>query len=327
MKSHLLALLLVVVLVFAGGCGEISSVPSKQDTTTASVDTSSRVDTIATTTTTATVTLPPASVNDLLSDRPTVWEDIPAYEGDSFSLVLDGRPYFTANTITTQVFELYSDIDTRGRCGFAFACCGTALMPTGSRGDISSVKPSGWKQAQYDFVDGEYLYNRCHLIGWQLSGEDANKSNLITGTRYMNTEGMLPFENMVADYIKETDHHVMYRVTPWFYGNELVARGVQIEAYSVEDNGEGICFNVFCHNVQPGVTLNYADGSSALDATTTTTAAQQQTASFVLNTNTKRIHRPDCRSVNSIKAENRRDFNGTLSELQAMGYSTCGNCF
>ncbi len=343
MKSRLLAFLLVLALVFVGGCGEIDSTSKENPSSTNTSITITNADDMSTTTsttgttptttflTTATTTATPPPSNELLSDRPTVWADIPSYQGDSFSLVLDGKPYFAANAITTQVFELYSNLDTKGRCGTAFACCGTALMPAGSRGDISSVKPSGWKQAQYDFVDGKYLYNRCHLIGWQLSGEDANKGNLITGTRYMNTEGMLPFENMVADYIKETNNHVMYRVTPWFYGNELVARGVQIEAYSVEDSGEGICFNVFCHNVQPGVTLNYADGSSTLESTvtttTTTTTATQRAETYVLNTNTKKIHHPDCRSVKSIKAENRRDFNGTLSELLGLGYSTCGNCF
>ncbi len=254
MKSRLFMLFLVLALVFVVVYGEINSTSKEPSSPT-------------------TATSEPAS--ELLSDRPAVWADIPAYQGDSFSPVLDNKPYFASNAITTQVFELYSKLDAKGRCGTALACCGTALMPKESRGDISSVKPSGWKQAQYDFVDGKHLYNRCHLIGWQLSGEDANKSNLITGTRYMNTEGMLPFENMVADYIKETNNHVMYRVTPWFYKNELVARGVQIEAYSVEDSGEGICFNVFCHNVQPGVTLNYANGSSTLESTATTTTVSR----------------------------------------------------
>ncbi len=347
MNRCLAALLLVLVLLFAGGCTEAAPPESGENTTSPGVDITTSV-TVAATTTTATdgtttstreetttttgTTVVPV-LNEYISDRAATWADIPSYEGDIFSIVLDGKPHFTANEITTQVFELYSNLDSLGRCGTAFACCGTALMPTGERGNISSIKPSGWKQAQYDFVDGKYLYNRCHLIGWQLSGEDANRGNLITGTRYMNTEGMLPFENMVADYIRETDNHVMYRITPWFYQNELVARGVQIEAYSVEDGGEGICFNVFCHNVQPGVTLHYADGASAPESTvttttaTTTTIAHENDENYVLNTNTKKIHYPDCSSAKSIKPHNREEFIGTLEELFGMGYSTCGNCF
>ena len=149
-----------------------------------------------------------------------------------------------------------------GRCGEAFACIGEEIMPTEERGVIGQIKPSGWQMAKYDIVDGKYLYNRCHLIGYQLSGENANERNLITGTRYMNIEGMLPFENMVADYIKETGNHVLYRVTPIFKDNELVARGVQMEARSMEDDGEGICFHVYVYNVQPGITIDYATGKS-----------------------------------------------------------------
>ncbi len=189
-------------------------------------------------------------------------DSIPEFSGKAYVTVNDGVPGLTAADRTSKYFESYSPLDYLGRCGVVNACLGRETMPTEERGQIGSVKPSGWQTVKYDFVDGKYLYNRCHLIGFQLSGENANNRNLITGTRYMNVQGMLPFENMVADYIKETHNHVLYRVTPVFKGNELVARGVQIEAYSVEDEGEGICFNVFCYNNQPGVDINYETGKS-----------------------------------------------------------------
>ena len=189
-------------------------------------------------------------------------EDVPAYSGSPYVILNDNQPGFTQEKLYTQGYEYYAQPDDLGRCVYTIACLGRELMPAGERGSISHVKPSGWVQAQYECVDGGNLYNRCHLIGWQLSGEDANMGNLITGTRYMNTEGMLPFENMVADYIKETGNHVMYRVTPIFRGDELVARGVQIEALSVEDGGDGICFHVYVYNVQPGIVIDYATGES-----------------------------------------------------------------
>lgn len=188
--------------------------------------------------------------------------EVPVYTDSAYAVINNNEPLFTDEELTTEGYEFYSELDSLERCGYTMACLGRELMPTKERGSISHVKPTGWVQAQYDSVDGGSLYNRCHLIGWQLSGEDANERNLITGTRYMNTEGMLPFENMVADYIKETGNHVLYRVTPIFEGDELVARGVQIEAKSVEDGGEGICFHVYVYNVQPGITIDYATGES-----------------------------------------------------------------
>ena len=160
------------------------------------------------------------------------------------------------------VFEHYSILDSLGRCGPAYANVCLETMPTQKRGPIGQVKPSGWQTVKYDGIDGKYLYNRCHLIGYQLTAENANPKNLITGTRYLNVTGMLPFENMVADYVKETKHHVLYRVTPIFKGNDLVARGVQMEAYSVEDKGAGVQFNVFVYNNQPGITIDYKTGKS-----------------------------------------------------------------
>lgn len=191
-------------------------------------------------------------------------EDIPAYSGQPYIVLNNNIPYFTEEDITTASFEQYGDLDKLGRCTTAYANVGMDLMPTEKRGNISSIKPSGWHSVQYDHVDGKSLYNRCHLIGFQLTGENANKKNLITGTRYLNVDGMLPFENMIADYVKETNNHVLYRVTPIFRNDDLVADGVQMEAWSVEDKGEGICFHVFAYNVQPGVEIDYATGDSWL---------------------------------------------------------------
>ncbi len=189
-------------------------------------------------------------------------ESIPAYSGEPYVAVEDNQPGFAQEDLTETAFETYAELDALGRCGTAYANVCPELMPTEERGSIGQVKPSGWQTAKYDCVDGKYLYNRCHLIGYQLTGENANEENLITGTRYLNVDGMLPFENMVADYVTETGNHVLYRVTPVFEGTELVARGVQMEALSVEDNGAGISFNVFCYNVQPGVEIDYATGAS-----------------------------------------------------------------
>ncbi|NCE97844.1 DNA/RNA non-specific endonuclease [Emergencia sp. 1XD21-10] len=191
--------------------------------------------------------------------------EIPPYENSPYVVLEDNMPAFSEADMSTESFETYSDLDRLGRCGVAFANVGRDLMPTEKRGSIGMVKPSGWQLAKYDIVDGKYLYNRCHLLGYQLTGENANEKNLITGTRYMNVDGMLPFEDMVADYVKETGGHVLYRVTPIYDGNDLVARGVQMEGYSVEDDGEGVCFNVFVYNVQPGIEIDYSNGDNRLD--------------------------------------------------------------
>lgn len=188
--------------------------------------------------------------------------DIPDYSGEPYVIVQNNVPYFSDADLTATSYENYSELDELGRCGAATACIGRDLMPTEERGSIGQIKPSGWHLAKYDCVDGQYLYNRCHLIGYQLAGENANEKNLITGTRYLNIAGMLPFENMVTDYVKETGKHVLYRVTPIFNGDDLVASGVLMEAKSVEDGGAGILFNVYCYNVQPGVQIDYATGDS-----------------------------------------------------------------
>ena len=263
-------------------------------------------------------------------------EGIPDYTDKPYVELNNNRPEFDESEIIATSFEFYSELDSLGRCGYTMACVGLDIMPTEDRESISSVKPSGWVNNRYDtdLVEGGYLYNRCHLIGFQLTGENANEKNLITGTRYLNIEGMLPFENMIADYVKETGNHVMLRVTPVFVGNNLVASGVQMEAYSVEDNGAEICFNVFSYNVQPGITINYATGENWLNGTAVpveteterTSAADDEVADYVLNTKTKKIHLPTCSSAQDMSEANKQDYHGTKEELLAQGYTTCGSC-
>lgn len=275
-----------------------------------------------------------ASFSDMDMESVPAYADvaeIPDYEGEPYVVLNDNEPDFTEAEITTEAYEDYSDLDALGRCGEAEACIGEELMPTGERESISSVKPTGWVNEKYDSVDGGYLYNRCHLIGYQLSGENANEENLITGTRYMNVEGMLPFEDMVADYVHETDNHVMYRVTPVFEGDDLVASGVQMEAESVEDDGEGVSFNVYVYNVQPDITIDYATGENwetpengtAGNPSSGDTSGQQ---TYILNTNTHKFHLPDCSGAADIKGKNREEYTGTREELTSQGYEPCGRC-
>ena len=277
---------------------------------------------------------------------------IEAYTGQPYVAVNDNKPYFSEDDLTTNSFEYYSDLDELGRCGVAYACIGTDLMPTEDRESISEVKPTGWINEKYDIVDGGYLYNRCHLIGFQLSGENANEKNLITGTRYLNVDGMLPFENMVADYVKETENHVMYRVTPVYDGENLVASGVLLEAQSVEDQGEDIEFCVYCYNVQPGITIDYSTGKSSLEEVEPeqVTEAQEETSErqiqteeseqepevvqesepkgtdYVLNTNTKKFHYPSCSSVDQMKESNKEFYTGSRDDVIARGYDPCKRC-
>lgn len=251
--------------------------------------------------------------------------DIPEYSGEAYTEINDNVPDFPEDDFTTTSFESYSDLDSLGRCGIAYANIGQDLMPTEKRGSIGQVKPSGWHTVKYDNVDGKYLYNRCHLIGYQLTAENANERNLITGTRYLNTEGMLPFENMVADYIKETGNHVLYRVTPIFDGDDLVASGVQMEAESVEDKGEGILYNVFCYNVQPGISIDYTTGDSS-ESDTQGQSSENAKVEYILNTNSKKFHKPSCSSASSIKSENKEVYTGSRDDLIAQGYDPCKKC-
>ena len=262
--------------------------------------------------------------------KPVSLDSIPAYSGKAFVTINNGNPGFSDSDLKTKSYEYYSPLDRLGRCGVVHACIGRDKMPTEDRGSIGMVKPTGWHTVKYDCVDGKYLYNRCHLIGFQLTGENANEENLITGTRYMNVTGMLPFENMVADYVKETGNHVMYRVTPLFKGNNLLAHGVQMEAYSVEDDGDGICFNVFVYNVQPQITIDYATGESSYNGTVIEPDDdddyQAQSTSYILNKNTKKIHLPSCYSVDQMKESNKEYYTGDIDDLLGRGYSRCKNC-
>lgn len=252
-----------------------------------------------------------------------VIESIPAYHGEPYVVLNDNQPDFDLDDFTMESFESYSDLDYLGRCGVAYANIGLDLMPTEDRESIYEVKPTGWQSVRYDFVDGESLYNRCHLIAFQLAGENANERNLITGTRYMNTEGMLFFEKMVGDYVRDTGNHVLYRVTPIFEGTNLVASGVQMEALSVEDEGEGICFNIYAYNVQPGVTIDYATGDNRLDESA---FENSETRQYVLNTGSHKFHLPSCAGARDIKAENLQEYTGTREILIMQGYKPCRNC-
>ena len=274
-------------------------------------------------------------------------DEVPLYNGEPYVVIDNNEPSFSE--LVKDSFELYSDLDSFGRCGVAYASIGPDLMPSEKRGSIGGVKPSGWHTVKYDIVAGKYLYNRCHLVGHQLAGKPSNcKENLITGTRYLNVDGMLPFENMVADYVKESGNHVMYRVTPIFEGDNLLANGVLMEGYSVEDKGAGVSYCVFAYNVQPGIEIDYATGESKLadsaqqeeqkTATVTPTPSpepekQEQAtgreasqADYILNTNTKKFHYPTCSSVNDMKEKNKQEFFGTRDEAISNGYSPWGRC-
>lgn len=256
--------------------------------------------------------------------------NIPDYDGKAYVELNGNVPEFSKSEKTySESFEEYGKLDSLGRCTYAVSCIGKDLMPTEKRGSIGSVKPSGWHISKYDFVDGKYLYNRCHLIGYQLTAENANERNLITGTRYLNVEGMLPFENDVADYIEITNNHVYYKVTPIFEGNNLVANGVQMQAYSVEDNGQGISFNVYCYNVQPGVAIDYATGDNQAvtsSSVTSTSSDEADKKTYIVNTKTKKFHNPDCDGVKKMSSSNKKKYKGTRDSLISNGYSPCQKC-
>ena len=276
---------------------------------------------------------------------------VPAYSGTPYAVMNENNPYFTELSNTS--YQEYSDLDTLGRCGIAKASIGQDIMPTEKRSDIGMVKPSGWHNKKYDTIKDSdntagYLYNRCHLIGYQLTGQNANPKNLITGTRYLNVTGMLPFENQIADYVHETGNHVEYHVTPVFAGDDLLARGVLMEAESVEDKGKGIKFNVFCYNVQPGIELDYTTGENRLadESETAETEKTEKTENieqsgypklekitgslsdykYIVNINSKKIHTPDCKSAESMSPKNRRGYNGDLSDLTSAGYELAKDC-
>lgn len=277
---------------------------------------------------------------EITSPEPAAFS-IPSYSGQPSQAVNNNVPYFSEASKTTEKFEVYGELDDKGRVTGCFANVCKELMPTTKRESVTSVYPTGWVQKQYKGIDSGWLYNRCHLIGYQLTAQNANPRNLLTGTAYFNTSGMLPYEDKVANYVKATGNHVLYRATPWFEGNELLCRGLQIEAYSVEDAGKGISFNVFVFNVQPGVSINYATGESWQDtpaptktedtpkAETTSKpspAAPEKSQSFILNTNTKKAHLPGCSAIKTMKESNKQSFSGTPQQLIDKGYSPCKKC-
>ena len=252
-----------------------------------------------------TVQSSPSDISVSSDEKNIQLDSIPEYSGKPYVVINDNQPFFTDADLTEEPFENYSDLDELGRCGVAYANICIDLMPTEERGSISQVKPTGWHSVRYDNVDGKSLYNRCHLIGWQLAGEN---------------------ENMIADYVKETDYHVLYRVTPIFEGDNLVASGVEMEAMSVEDNGDGILFNVYCYNVQPDITIDYTTGDSYLSTDSTSNSSASNKTTYILNENTMKFHTQDCPSVKQMKSENCKEYTGNRQDLLDQGYEACQKC-
>lgn len=251
---------------------------------------------------------------------------VPEYSGEPYVHINNNTPFFEDYELINGSFEYYSELDALGRCDVCMASVAQDIMPTGERESISSVTPTGWKNAQYNNVEGGYLYNRCHLIGYQLTGENANERNLITGTRYMNIDGMLSFENMVDDYIEETNGRVMYRATPVFRGDNLVADGVLLEAYSVSDGGSGVSFCVYCYNVQPGISIDYSTGENChLGGTSTVVESVNSDSTTVIGT---AIYRTPTGKRYHLDAEcgGKNSYETTLAEATASGLTPCKKC-
>lgn len=311
-KIRALAMMVCLALVMqsAFGCGTTEPAQGTQETT----------DDIEEKTQEQTVTEEqekslPSTENATTIEETFDFAAVPAYDGKAYVAVNDNIPFFTEEELSSASYETYGELDPLGRCTVCVASVGQDLMPAEERGNIGMVKPTGWHTVKYDFVDGKYLYNRCHLIGYQLTGENANEKNLITGTRYLNIEGMLPFENMVADYVKETDQHVMYRVTPVFEGDNLLAAGVLMEGKSVEDNGEGVLFCVFAYNVQPGVSIDYATGESFADGTIVNdTSVQEETQQPADNVQQEETQQPADNNVQQKETQQPADTNVTQQE-------------
>ena len=346
MMKKILALLLAVMMVLSlAACGNDATTETKPNTDISTTAPSTESTPDATEPSGSDSTTPPTDATDPSTDTTVQDPNTITVENlnhtlfngtDAYIIVNNGVPFFTEAEKVTKSFEKYAELDALGRCGVTYACVGKDLMPTEDRESISSVYPSGWKyngksnNNQYEFVDGKYLYNRCHLIGFQLTGENANEKNLITGTRFLNINGMLTFENMIADAVREDGLHVLYRVTPIYKGNNLVAEGVLMEGYSVEDNGDTIQFCMFAFNVQPGVEIDYETGKNWLAETTSTTpttpSEDQNQEQYVLNTNSKKFHKPDCSSVESMSEKNKQEKTCTREELINDGYTPCGVC-
>lgn len=318
-KKHLrlIAVLLVVLTIFSVAVAGLMKEDISSERTTASAETTETVDIQETT------------CDTTFSESEYV---IPEYTGSAWVELNNNIPEFE-DFDTVTAFETYSELDSLNRCGVAFANICRELMPKKTRGDISSIEPSGWtyngksNNRSFSGIDGGYIYNRCHLIGFQLAGENANEKNLITGTRQLNIEGMLPFENKVAKYANRENRHVLYRATPIFKDDELVCRGVQLEGYSVEDNGEEICFNVFCFNVQDDYSINYATGEvSVSDESAVATTTTAENTRYVVNENTNKFHNPDCSVIKKIDSSNKMYLISSRNELIKKGYSACGIC-
>ena len=255
-----------------------------------------------------------------------LFDAVPEFDGEPYVVINNNIPDFEDSELVTTSYETYADLDYLGRCSVCIACIGEDLMPTEKRGSIGEVKPTGWHSDKYENVDGKYLYNRCHLIGYQLTAENANEKNLITGTRYLNVQGMLPFENEVDDYIEQTGNHVLYEVTPQFKDNELVARGVHMQAKSVEDNGKGVSFNIYCYNAQPGIEIDYATGDSKAINQSDNFDDQSDKHTYIININSKKFHKPDCEAVDKMSEKNKKTYTGTRENLINNGYNPCGVC-
>ncbi len=310
-RNPILTAILLIILMIAVVSGAVNlDVPAPPDTDTAETD------------------VPDVNVPEGAPWVTVNGEAVPEYSDEPFYELNGNVPVFGADEMTDRSYEYYSARDEYNRCGTAIASIGRDLMPTDPRESISHVYPSGWHSVIYPFVDnGGSLYNRCHMIAFQLTGENANPENLITGTRYFNVEGMFPFEDMVADYIRETGNHVAYRVTPIFVGRELVCRGVVMSAKSVEDDGEDIMYNVFIYNVQPGVIINYETGKSTFDPDyDPKTGKKHLIGDYVLNTAYKEFHLPTCPVAESIPSDAKRTFTGDRYQLRLDEYSPCRSC-
>lgn len=325
MKKIVVSILVCVCLFFAG-CKYVEEEPLSRfiDDTTRSVE--------------------PEIVEDSNNIVTIDSVELLTYEGEAYIEVNNNIPLFSnAEKESLKSFEVYSDLDELGRCGVAYALVSKDTMPEEERTAIGDIRPSGWHTVNYHgIVEDNYLYNRCHLIGYQLTGQNDNEKNLITGTRYLNIEGMLPFESKVAEYVESTGNHVLYRVTPVFKGDNLVSSGVLMEAFSVEDAGTGICFNVFCFNVQPGIDIDYTSGESAVskdaveevtdvygddyDFQNASEGEEVKNCDYVVNINTKRFHKPTCPSVQDMKKKNAEYYSGDRQELISQGYKPCGSC-
>lgn len=347
-KYLILVICLVLTLIIGGGCGsdDLASADTDTDTVTETIEDTTSIENTSGSLDDASEEADAGSNSGIKYDQSAFLAKLPEWNGQPYCEINNNKPDFSENEIWKVTQESLDPLDSLGRCGTANSCIGQDGMPTQPRGNISEVHPTGWHSDSYDDVEGGKLYNRCHLIAHKLSGDDAVPRNLITGTSYMNRQGMLPFEDEIYEYVKGTGNHVMYRVTPCFKGDDLVARGVHMQAISVEDSGEGLAFNVFCYNVQPGIEIDYSTGDNRRssspdydqesydrndqDDTNNFAAGEEDESSpvmkYVLNTSSKKFHHEWCNSVDQMKDKNKKEIEATRDEIMADGYKPCGNC-